>query len=121
MAEVGGVGRRDTELAVYLRGDDLLLNGADCYFWIHVPGTRWHCKAHPLEVCNGRWGDEPQRLKLVDDPNQWYMSWSRTPRRPASLSEVMASTHSYGFSFVGFTGEVTGRLSLGGFEISRHD
>lgn len=112
---------RNAELAVYLRGDDLELDGAECYFWIHLPGTRWHCKAHPFDIPNGRWGDEEQRLKLVDDPNQWYMGWSKTPNSPADLNEVLASTHSYGFSFVGFTGEVTGRLALGDFEISRHD
>ena len=112
---------RDAELAVYLRGDDLVLDGAECYFWIHNTGTRWHCNAHPIEISDGRWADQPQRLKLVDDPGQWYMSWSSTPNKPAELNQVMGAAASYGFSFVGFGSEVTGKLSLGGFEIVRHE
>ena len=110
---------RGTELAVHLRGDELDLDGAECYFWIHVGGTRWHCKGHPIEISDGRWADEPARFKLVEDKALWYMSWTKYPDNPASLGEAMAATHSYGFSFVGFTGEVTGRLALGGFEIGR--
>ena len=112
---------RDAELAVYLRGDDLVLDGAECYFWIHQAGTRWHCNAHPIEISDGGWADQPQRLTLVDDPAQWYMSWTGTPNKPADLNQVMGAAASYGFSFVGFSNEVTGKLSLGGFEIVRHE
>jgi hypothetical protein len=31
---------RDSEVSVYLRGDDLRLDGASCYFWAHALGTR---------------------------------------------------------------------------------
>ena len=34
------------------------------------------------------------------------------------LEQVLAAAESYGFSFVGFGGEVSGRLSLGSFAIS---
>ncbi len=111
---------RGAELAVYLRGDGLNMDGAECYFWIHVGGTRWHCKGHPIEIAEGRWADEPARFKLVDDESQWYMSWTKYPE-PEGLTQVMSAVESYGFSFVGFKGEVTGRLALGGFEISRHE
>ena len=60
------------------------------------------------------------RFNLVDDEALWYMSWTKYPE-PEGLSQVMSAAESYGFSFVGFKGEVTGRLSLGGFEISKHE
>ena len=109
---------RGGELSVYLRGDDLKLNGAQCYFWAHVGGTRWHCKGHPIGIGEGCWTDAPTRFSVVDDEALWYMSWTKYPE-PASLSEVLAGSHSYGFSFVGFGGEVTGRLALGGFQITK--
>src|SRR3954470_6339058 len=31
---------RECEVAVYLRGDNLRLDGAKCYFWVNSPGTR---------------------------------------------------------------------------------
>ena len=120
-ADEDPVDLRGAELAVYLRGDELALNGAECYFWIHVGGTRWHCSGHPIAISHGRWADEPVRFRLMEDGAEWYMSWSRTPENPAPLGEVMASAHRHGFSFVGFGGEVTGRLSLGGFEIARQE
>ena len=33
---------RGCEASVYLRGDNLRLYGAECYFWVHAPGVRWH-------------------------------------------------------------------------------
>ncbi len=107
-----------SELSVYLRGDGLNLDGAECYFWAHVGGTRWHCNGHPIEISDGRWAEAPARFTLVDDADLWYLSWTRF-EQPAPLSEVLAGAHSYGFSFVGFAGEVTGRLALGGFEITK--
>ena len=32
---------RGAEVSVYLRGDDLDLKGAKCYFWALAGGTRW--------------------------------------------------------------------------------
>jgi hypothetical protein len=109
---------RGGQLAVYLRGDDLLLNGAQCYFWAHVGGTRWHCNQYPIEISDGCWATAASVVPLNSDESSWYMSWTRDPDSGASLDTVLGAAESYGFSFVGFSGEVCGRLSMSGFEIS---
>ncbi len=96
--------------------DDLKLAGAECYFWAHTSGTRWHCGGRPVEITDARWG-EPSILLLESDESVWYKSWIRDPKIEASLDEVLGSTTSYGFSFVGFSQEVTGKLSMSSFEI----
>ena len=107
---------RGAELSVQLRGDDLNLAGAECYFWAHTSGTRWHCSGRPVEIPAGRWA-ESSRFKLESDESLWYRSWGRDPKIEASLDQVLGSTSSYGFSFIGFAAEPTGRLSMGSFEI----
>ena len=107
---------REAELSVQLRGDDLQLAGAECYFWAHTSGTRWHCSGRPVEIFNGRWA-EPTRLKLENDESLWYKSWVRDPKIEAGLDEVLSSASSYGFSFIGFSAEPTGRLSMNSFGI----
>ena len=101
-----------------LRGDGLQFDGTDCYFWAHIGGTRWHCGGRPIEVPEGRWPAEPTRFVLEADEALWYHSWSRDPANATGLEQVLAAAESYGFSFVGFGGEVSGRLSLGSFAIS---
>ena len=108
---------RNAELSVYLRGDDLILDGAQCYFWIHGQGTRWHCVAHPLMISAGCWSPQPLRIPLEPDEKSWHCSWSIDPDNPAPLPDLLARTESYGFSFVGFSSEVTGRLCMDEFEI----
>ena len=107
---------RGAELSVQLRGDDLKLAGAECYFWAHTSGTRWHCGGRPVEITDARWG-EPSTLLLESDESVWYKSWTRDPKIEASLDEVLGSTTSYGVSFVGFSHEVAGKLSMSSFEI----
>jgi hypothetical protein len=113
---------RDATLSVCLRGDELNLHGAQCYFWVldQEKGTRWHCKGQPLTIGVGRW-EEPQRIVLTPDEKLWYRSWTRNVDNAASLKETLGSCDSYGFSFVGFEEEVTGRLSMDElkFELSR--
>jgi hypothetical protein len=106
------------EVSVYLRGDDLRLDGAQCLFWAHVGGTRWHYSSQPLEITQGHWADQPNRFTLKNDESLWHMSWSNTPDNPAPLDAVLQGAHSYGFSFVGFSSEVTGRFCMAEFEIS---
>ena len=112
---VGGkaLNLRDATLSVCLRGDKLDLKGAKCYFWVldNEKGTRWHCKGQPLTIEKERWG-EPQQIILKPDEKLWYRSWTRNPDNPASLKETLESCDSYGFSFVGFSEEVTGKLSM---------
>ena len=108
---------RDAELTCSLRGDGLNINTAQCYFWAHVPGNRWHCHAQPIAVAAGKWADEPTVLRLTVDESQWYRSWLNPNAQAATLEQVLAGTQSYGFSFVGFGSEVSGRLALGKFEI----
>ena len=112
---------RDAEVSVYLKGDDLQLDGAQCFFWVHAPSTRWHCARQPLAISDGSWASEPSRLTLRNDEALWRRSWSRDPRNPAPLSAVLTHALSYGFSFVGFSKEVSGRLCMDEFEIRRLD
>ncbi|RIK34527.1 MAG: hypothetical protein DCC55_32935 [Chloroflexi bacterium] len=116
---VGGdpIDLRDTEVSCYLRGDGLNLNTAKCYFWVNILGNRWHLHSQPIPISDGRWADAPTVLRLTVDESKWYRSWSHDPDRPARLADVLARAASYGFSFVGFGSEVTGRLSLDEFEI----
>ena len=105
---------REAEVSVYLRGDNLRLDGALCYFWVNSPGTRWHLTGHPIAISEGRWAAEPARFTLRNDDRLWHRSWAM---RAQPLDAVLASAVSYGFSFVGFSSEVTGKLSMDEFAI----
>lgn len=50
---------REARVSAYLRGDDLQLNGARCYFWVNKPGVRWHMSGSPLTISEGEWASEP--------------------------------------------------------------
>jgi hypothetical protein len=108
---------RGAELSCYLRGDGLNLNTAQCYFWAHIAGNRWHCHGQPIAIPEGKWADHPTILTLTTDASQWYRSWLNPTAQEATLDQVLAGAQSYGFSFVGFGSEVSGRLALGEFEI----
>jgi hypothetical protein len=119
--QAGPVDLRNANVSLYLRGDELDLQGAKVYFWVldNESRMRWHYVAEPLVVTEGRWG-EKLTITLRNDPTQWHNSWSRPPDGiPATLDEVLSGVDSYGVSFVGFPdGEaVTGRLSMDEFEI----
>ena len=115
--EADPVDLRDAAVSFYLRGDNLNINTAQCYFWAHTHGNRWHCHGQPIVIPEGRWGDEPTVVTTSADESQWYCSWQNPSHEPASLLQVLSGAHSYGFSFVGFGSEVSGRLSLAQFEI----
>ena len=100
---------RDARVSVHLRGDDLDLKGAQCYFWVHSGGTRWHYTGRPLKIHHGEWGP-PEHFVLVNDESLWHRSWA--PSR-ASLDALLKKSASYGFSFVGFSEEVTGQALHG--------
>ena len=106
---------RDTQMSAWLRGDNLQLDGASCYFWVHASGTRWHLTDQPLSIADGTW--TKQQVLLEPTPERWHCSWSVDPDQPTLLAKVLSSVHSYGFSFVGFSRQVTGRLSLAGFKL----
>ena len=108
---------RGREVSVYLRGDNLRLDGASCYFWVNSPGTRWHYTAQPLTISEGIWASAPQHFTLHDDESLWHRSWAANPATALSLTQMLGSALSYGFSFVGFTSEVSGRLCMAEFEI----
>ena len=107
----------EAEVSVYLRSDNLRLDGAQCFFWIHGAGGRWHYTSHPLCISDAAWPSEPLRFCLQNDEQLWHHSWPRDPNASRSLEEILRAVHSYGFSFVGFSREVTGRLCMGRFEI----
>ena len=107
---------RQSAVAVHLRADRLRLDGAQCFFWVHAASTRWHYTAHPLALAEGVW--TANRLALAADENQWHRSWSADSDHPVALEQVLSRAESYGFSFVGFSSEVTGRLSMSQFSIT---
>jgi len=106
-------------VSVYLRGDALRLDGAQCFFWIHGLHTRWHYVSHPLSISDARWSSEPLRFLLRPDEKLWHRSWSLDPDNPTPLALLSGQVESYGFSFVGFSSEVNGRLCMDEFEIRR--
>ncbi len=108
---------RDCELAVSLRGYDLNLDGARCFFWVHAGNTRWHFVGEPLSIAAGNWA-APQRLVLRADETRWHRSWTLNEPTALTLAETLRTARSYGFSFTGFSSEVTGRLALGAFAIT---
>ena len=104
---------RGARVSVHLRGDDLDLKGAKCYFWVHTGGTRWHYTGRPLKIHQGEWGP-PEHFVLVNDESLWHRSWAPSK---TSLNDLLKNSASYGFSFVGFSEEVTGKLSMDQFEL----
>ncbi|MCX8214304.1 MAG: hypothetical protein OTJ97_07340 [SAR202 cluster bacterium] len=91
--------------------------GADCLFWVHSNGTRWHFNSNPLEISDGKWADRPNTFTLKNDEALWHMSWTGRSEGPASLDALLKDAVSYGFSFVGVTDEARGRLSMDELEI----
>ena len=115
----GPINLRDAELSVYLRGNDLDLDGAHCRFWVLSDNTRWHLAGDPIDIAAGRWDDEPCRRALTADESRWHLSWSIDPANPKPLAATLESVDSYGFSFIGFSSEVRGKLSMAEFEIKQ--
>lgn len=110
---------REASLSFYLRGDNLDLKNAKCFFWITSYNplvARWHYVDQPLEISNGFWGD-PIQITLLNDSSLWHRSFSADPLNPYDLNQALGACFSYGFSFVGFSEKVTGKLSLSHFEI----
>ena len=114
----GPVDLRGADVSVYLRGDGLELDGASCYFWVNMAGTRWHYTSNPLEISDGRWADEPLTFTLENDESLWHMSWTALADGPTPLDTLLREAISYGFSFVGFGQEPRGRLSMDELEIT---
>lgn len=108
---------RNAEVSVYLRGENLKLDGGHCLFWVHSAGGRWHLNSQPLQIADGKWAAEPSTFTLHNDESKWHHSWPRDPKTSGSLDEVLGNAHSYGFSFINFSAEVTGRLCMSQFEI----
>ncbi len=104
---------RDAQLSCWFRGDSLELDGASCYFWIQGASTRWHLTSQPLSIVDGTWTQ--QDITLDPNPELWHCSWS--PNGPIPVPDLLSATVSFGFSFVGFSREVTGRFSLADFDI----
>lgn len=98
---LGPVDLRNARVSVHLRGDNLQLDGARCYFWVHSGHTRWHCTAHPLEITDGRWPEKPCRFTLETDESLWHHSWSLDRANPMRLDALLGRAESYGFSFTG--------------------
>lgn len=113
----GPIDLRGAEVSVYLRGENLALDGARCLFWVHGDATRWHLASQPLTIREGAWPSEPARVTLDVAGSRWHRSWSGDPEHPTPIEELLGRTESYGFSFVGFTAEVTGRFCMSEFSV----
>lgn len=109
---------RAADVSVYLRGDGLRLDGAQCFFWVHGSGGRWHYTSRPLSISDAAWAGAPLEFRLEDDERLWHHSWPRDPKVSGSLDQILGHAHSYGFSFVGFSSEVSGRLCMARFRIA---
>lgn len=113
---------RNAEIEFCLRGDDLKLHHAACFFWVcsvATVATRWHYTHCPLEITDGCWST-PFRITLQNDSCLWHRSFSDDPSNPGSLDETLGAVFSYGFSFVGFSQKVSGRFSMGAFLVKPH-
>jgi hypothetical protein len=112
---------RYTAVSFSLRGDNLQLYGASCYFWVvsFVPtSTRWHYTSQPLIVPEGKWS-ELQTLVLSPKEDAWHCSFSlQQPRTP--LNDVLGLCMSFGISFMGFSEKVSGNISLSDFTIHKN-
>ena len=114
-ANEGPVDLRGAEVSVSLRGENLVLDGARCCFWIHGSSTRYHLTSSPLDTPEGAWA--PSCFVLSPDPSLWHLSWAGDPDNQVPLEELLTRVVSYGFSFTGFSGEVRGRLCMDEFRI----
>ena len=72
---------------------------------------------HHLIIPEGHWGTTPLSFRLNADEKSWHSSWSFHPKNPAPFDLLLGKVESYGFSFVGFSSEVTGRLCMDEFQI----
>ena len=77
---------RGARVSVHLRGGDLDLKGAQCYFWVHSRGTRWHYTGRPLKIHHGEWGP-PEHLVLVNDESLWHRSWAPSGSLPGRAAQ----------------------------------
>ena len=107
----------DANISVYLRGDNLQLDGAQCYFWILYNNTRWHYTDVSLVISENEWANKPQLFSINPDESKWNNSWSIIPNRPEPVLTVIENCESYGFSLVGFKQEPKGRLGMDEFTI----
>jgi len=112
------VNLENAEVSVYLRGDNLQLDGAECYFWILYNETRWHYKEIPLKFGEDKWLDKSQSFLISSDESKWNNSWTKLGNGPEPLSSVVRNCESYGFSFVGFKQEVRGKFAIDEFIIT---
>jgi hypothetical protein len=103
---------REARVSVHLRGDDLQLHGAQCYFWAVMPGSRWHCTGQPLTIGESAWASNV--LTLHNDESRWHRSWADTPH---TLDETLAHAVSYGISLVGFGQEPRGKFCMDELEV----
>mgnify|MGYP006152231697 FL=1 len=108
----------DANISVYLRGDNLQLDGAQCYFWVLYNNTRWHYTDVPLVINENEWTNKPHSFSINPEESKWNNSWSIIPNQPESLLSVIKNCESYGFSLVGFKQEPRGRISMDEFSIN---
>lgn len=112
---------RNAEVSFQIRSTGLNLKGASGYFWISHDDSRWQYIRVPLDIPADRWS-EPQVLTLEDDERFWQNTWRRSNvSSPNNLSDALTTAFSYGFSFIGFSEEVTGRFEIDNFSIRDAD
>ena len=112
--DIEPIDMRNADVSVYIRGDDLNLQGAKCYFWTvgEKESGRFHFTSNPLNISEGCWADSPNSFTLINDESLWHRSWSKNPSMPPSLDDLLSRCISYGISLVGFGIEPSGKLSM---------
>lgn len=119
--EIGTVDMRGYKIRVKI-ASETDLKGATCYFWVLREGTRWHYVNHPIHIwdnLNEAAKAPPEEFELINDDKLWHRSWIKNNEAwyHYSLDNALENCLSYGFSLVGFTDEIHGKLLMRDFSI----
>lgn len=111
------IGLNGWTMTCHLKGRNLDLKGAGCYFWVTTEQGRWHKTGTPLTINNTGWTANSVLL----DGNGWSQSWSRGGNPLGSETLNLSAVESWGFSFRDFPrGEpVEGVACLDAFRLTK--
>lgn len=127
---------RDATVEFWVRGQNLDLKGgyANLYIYHAETGTTTHMPGRRFEIRNGEW--TRVRIRLEPDESLWYRSWWRAAtggnEAPedltyggnqgdgfAPIAIALKEVDAIGIAFRAFDEEVTGRLDIDDFKVTR--